>query len=120
MIDVKKLRIYNSAREVRKEIYESSKKFSDEEKYGLTSQINRSANSIGANIAEGAGRRTKADFHRFLFIAYGSLKEVRHHLEVSRENKFITQEEFLSLDDKLDKLGGMMTLFLRSSSRSPG
>ena len=120
MTDVKKLRIYALAREIRKEVYEISRRFPNEEKYGLTSQINRAANSIGANIAEGTGKRTKNDFHRFLFIALASLKETRHHWDVSKENRFITQEEFLVLDDKLDKLGGILTLFIRNSTRRPG
>ena len=120
MLDPNKLRIYKLAREIRKEIYDLSKKFPTEERYSLTSQVNRSANSISANIAEGAGRRTRADFHRFLFIALGSLRETRHHLDISRENNFITNKTFGLLDDKLDMLSGMMTLFIRNSKRCPG
>ena len=58
------------------ELYGITKKFQKEEKYGLTSQIRRSAMSIPSNIAEGYGRKTTADYLRSLYIAYGSVCEL--------------------------------------------
>jgi len=119
MVNVNNLRIYKLAREIGKDVYRITKNFPAEERYGLTSQMRRAAISIGANISEGAGRRTKTDFHRFLFIARGSIKETTHYMGVSRENTLITQETFIDLSDKLDKLGRMITLFVRNSPRHP-
>jgi four helix bundle protein len=56
-------------------IYRETAYFPTEEKYGITSQLPRAAVSISSNIAEGEGRRSKAEFRHFLFIALGSLKE---------------------------------------------
>ena len=53
-------------------LYEDTKTFPSDERFGLTSQIRRAAASIGANLAEGAGRRGSAEFHRFVQIALGS------------------------------------------------
>ena len=58
------------------QIYQETRKLPNEEKFGLTSQIRRSAVSIPSNIAEGYGRKTTADYLRFLSIAYGSLCEL--------------------------------------------
>ncbi|MHC4181711.1 MAG: four helix bundle protein [Planctomycetota bacterium] len=57
-------------------VYAVSARFPKEELYGLASQVRRAAVSIPCNIAEGQGRQAPRDFHRFLSIAYGSLREV--------------------------------------------
>jgi len=62
------------------EVYKVSSEFPNEEKFGLTSQVRRSSVSIAANIAEGFGRESKAEFSRFLKISQGSLKETETHL----------------------------------------
>jgi len=115
MIDVNKLKIYSLAREIVGDVYEISKKFPIEEKYGIVSQMKRAAVSIGANIAEGAGRGTKRDFHRFLFIALGSLNETNYYLDLSVGNGFILGEAVVAISDKLDKLRRMIILFINNS-----
>jgi len=61
-------------------VYEMSSRLPPEEKYGLTSQIRRSAVSIPSNIAEGQGRGTKAEASRYAQIARGSLAELETQL----------------------------------------
>jgi len=114
MINLNNLEIYKLAREIAGEVYEITKSFPAEEKYVLVPQLRRAAISIGANIAEGAGRNTKKDFHRFLFIALGSLNETRHHLSISKENVGLAEKTYHGLDDRLDKLGRMINLFVKS------
>ena len=63
-------------------IYKIAKYFPDEEKFGLSSQIKRSAISIPSNIAEGYGRNYRKDYSRFLQIARGSLFECQTQLEI--------------------------------------
>ncbi len=64
--------VWQKGRVLVKEVYQLTKSLPDNEKYGLTSQINRAVVSIPANIAEGSGRKTNLDFCRFLDIANGS------------------------------------------------
>ncbi|MGH9942695.1 MAG: four helix bundle protein [Pyrinomonadaceae bacterium] len=64
-------------------VYQASQQFPKDETYGLTSQMRRAAVSIPANIAEGQGRRSKAEFRQFLGTARGSVLELDTHLELA-------------------------------------
>ena len=66
------------------DIYKLTQKFPDIEKFGLTSQIRRSAVSIPSNIAEGFGRRFPKEFIRFLRISISSLFELQTQLEICK------------------------------------
>lgn len=71
-----KLEVWQMARKLAVRIYKQTQSFPNEEKYGLTSQIRRSALSIGSNIAEGSTRASAKDQAHFTTVAYGSLMEV--------------------------------------------
>lgn len=73
--------------------YRTTKNFPVEEKYGLTSQLRRSAVSIPSNIAEGAGRNTNGEFMQFLGIANGSSYELLTQLYLSKRLNLITEEK---------------------------
>ncbi len=63
----------------------------------LWRQARRAADSIGANIAEGAGRRTPEDRLRYFGIAAGSIRETQHHLRLCRNYELIPGPEYLRL-----------------------
>ena len=75
-------------------VYEITKKFPQEELYGLTAQIRKSAVSIPSNIAEGHGRKSTKDYVRFLYIAVGSLFELQTQLEIGSNLKYVTRDKF--------------------------
>lgn len=75
-------------------IYAITKKFPQEEKYGLCSQMQRSAVSIPSNIAEGRCRGTRKDFLQFLRIAYGSGAELETQLEIAYRLNLIEKGEY--------------------------
>ncbi|HLV40209.1 MAG TPA: four helix bundle protein [Xanthomarina sp.] len=66
------LKIWQKAMDITENCYRATENFPREEKYGLTSQLRRSAISIPSNIAEGAGRNTNGEFKQFLGIVNGS------------------------------------------------
>lgn len=85
------LKVWNKAMSVAEKIYLISADFPLEEKFGLTSQIRRSAVSVPSNIAEGAGRNTKGEFKNFLSIANGSAYELFTQLVLSHKLKLISK-----------------------------
>ena len=78
-------------------VYRATKKFPDFEKHGLSSQFQRAAVSIVANIAEGSKKLSKADKLRMMNIAQGSLEECRCYVMLSKDLEYISEEEFNTL-----------------------
>ena len=96
------IRAWQKAHEFTKLVYEITKDFPEDEKYGLTFQFRRAAISIGANIAEGYKKLSKADKLRFLNIAQGSLEECRNYIILSRDLGFVSSEQFNTLVQSIE------------------
>ncbi len=92
MQDFRDLKVWRSGHQLTLAIYKATASFPDSERYGLTSQMRRSAVSIGANIAEGCCRDTGPDFARFLQMAMGSASEVEYHLLLARDLNLMPKE----------------------------
>ncbi|MFA7115483.1 MAG: four helix bundle protein [Candidatus Omnitrophota bacterium] len=80
MKDFRELKVWQKGYDLVLRIYKVTLNFPEIEKFGLVSQMRRSAVSIIANIAEGNKRRTNKDFKHFLNIAEGSLEEIKYFL----------------------------------------
>lgn len=76
---------WQAARRLTLAVYSETRRWPVGERFGLTSQVQRAAVSVMANIAEGTGRRGSAEFARFLGIAFGSLAELDCLLELARD-----------------------------------
>ncbi len=109
MQDFKKLDVYLEAKSLALEMYRLTSKFPQGEIFNMTSQLRRAALSVGANIAEGAGRFSNKDFTRFLFNSMGSLKEIEHFLLVAMELNYITQKEFDTINERRERIAKMLT-----------
>jgi four helix bundle protein len=103
MSNYKKLDVWIFSMETVKEVYKITRLFPKEERYGLTSQTNRAAISIPANIAEGLGRNYKKDTIQFLHISRGSAYEVETLLSVARMINIIDEQVFYTLNDIIDR-----------------
>ncbi|MBP5497995.1 MAG: four helix bundle protein [Muribaculaceae bacterium] len=88
----KGLECWQKAHEFVKFVYEVTKHFPEDERFGLTSQFRRAAISIAANICEGYRKLTRADKLRFLNIAQGSLEECRYYIILSHDINYIDKE----------------------------
>jgi four helix bundle protein len=83
------LEAWKEAMRLARQIYEITQSMPESERFGLYSQMRRSAVSIASNIAEGAGRGTKLEFRRFLQIARGSLTELDTQVWIASDMKLI-------------------------------
>ncbi len=107
MHNVKELKIWHKAMDIAEELYAVTKSFPKEEVYGLTSQMRRAAVSIPSNIAEGAGRRSNAEFRNFLNISNGSSYELDTQLILSNRLGFTTEDTISNLLKEIDELQKM-------------
>lgn len=83
MRDYKKINAWKLADDLTVEVYQHTKDFPGDERFGLTSQLRRAAYSVPANIAEGSSRKTKKDYLHFLYIARGSAAETEYFVHLS-------------------------------------
>lgn len=106
-----KLDVYQMGKSFVKDIYALTKRFPDVEKYGLVSQINRSAVSVVSNLVEGNSRNTPKDKAHFTQLSYSSLMEVLCQIDISRELEYITINDYhkmrLQVEDLAKRLNGL-------------
>jgi len=113
MHNYKELLVWEKARKIVKEIYLATQVFPDAEKFGLTSQMRRSAISIPSNIAEGSGRTTNKDFAYFLSVALSSAYELETQVILSGDLGFLKKDIEESLLKKLNEIQKMIYVFKR-------
>lgn len=107
MHKVQDLKIWQKSIELAKEVYKVVADLPTDERFGLTSQIKRSAISIASNIAEGAGRNSNKEFKHFLSIANGSSYELHTQLILTYELGLIDKEridQILNLITEIQKM----------------
>lgn len=101
MHNFQELVIWQKAMKITEDVYRLSASFPKAEKFGLISQIRRSAVSVPSNIAEGAGRNTDGEFKNFLGIASGSSNELFTQLLLSHRLQLATEEKITPILDQL-------------------
>lgn len=114
MHNFKELKIWNRAMDMVVDVYKTTEKFPSEEKYGITSQIRRSAVSVPSNVAEGAGKNSDKDFVRFLSIAQGSSYELQTQLILSQRLGFIKKENCDAIVNDISEIQKMNYRFQES------
>jgi len=109
----RELVVWQKAHRLTLELYKVTRAFPREEQYGLSSQIRRSAASIGANIAEGCGRGTARDFARFVQIALGSGNELENHMLLAADLRLIDAQTHAELQTSLIDVKRMLSGLVR-------
>ncbi len=113
MRDFRELKVWHKAHALTLDVYRATKPFPRDELYSLTNQIRRAAVSIGANIAEGAGKNSWPDFARYLQIALGSASELEYHFLLSRDLNYLTPELCHELSDQVVEVKKMLSGFIQ-------
>jgi four helix bundle protein len=101
------LTVWQKAMDLTEKCYRAMQAFPVEERFGLTSQIRRSAVSVASNIAEGYGRDSDGSFIQFLRVSQGSLKELETQIMVSERIGILAKplsEALLSMADEIGKM----------------
>ncbi|MBE7470284.1 MAG: four helix bundle protein [Anaerolineae bacterium] len=92
------LEVWQRAHQLVLAVYQTTKHFPIDEKYGLVSQMRRAAVSIPANIAEGFKRRGQADKMRFYNTGETSLEELKYYFILSKDLAYLADTEQLMAD----------------------
>ena len=114
MRDHTKLRAFELADHLAVLIYRLTAGFPREELYGLTSQMRRAAVSVPSNIVEGCARVSQSDYLRFLYIAFGSLRELHYQLDLSRRLGLLHNQDSSLFESKIIATEKVLNGLIRS------
>jgi four helix bundle protein len=118
MQDFKKLVVWQKSHQLTVAIYQATKNFPAEERYGLVSQIRRSCASVPTNIAEGCGRGSNRELAHFSQVAMGSASELEYQLLLARDLRYLTPESYQELNDRLLEVKRMLYAFIQKLKKS--
>jgi len=114
MFRFEKLDVWQKSVDFADRVYEITRGFPSDERFGLTSQLRRAAVSISSNLAEGSGRSSDKDFAHFVQIAYGSVLEVVSQIHIAKRQTLLAEEPFQDLYSRAEEISRMLS-GLRSS-----
>jgi len=97
-------------------VYEVTKNFPTDERYGLTQQVRRAAVSIPSNIAEGFGRHSRPDYLRFLDMARGSTYELQTQMRIAHDLRYMDDPALMDKIEELERVLNGLIRALRSKN----
>jgi len=109
MFNFEKLDVWQKAIDFANLVYNETRAFPAEERFGLTNQLRRAAVSSSSNIAEGSSRSSKSDFARFLEIAAGSVFEVVSQAFIAQHQGFWSDVQFRRIYNDAEELSRMLS-----------
>ena len=115
----KDLTVWQEAMTLVEMVYSETKNYPKEEIFGLTNQTRRAAVSIPANIAEGNGRKSRAEYLNYLAIANGSLAELETHLLIAVRITYLNKQKMDILQNQLHSVGRLLTALRKSLAPPP-
>ncbi|NQT72856.1 MAG: four helix bundle protein [Chloroflexi bacterium] len=108
------LEVWQKAMDLVMDCYQSTEGFPKSETYGLSSQLQRAAVSVPANIAEGRSRQHKKEFVQHISIAYGSLAELETLIRIAERLDYLDMNRSENILDKTAEIGRMLNGLRRS------
>jgi four helix bundle protein len=109
MFGFEKLEVWQRAIELTDTVYEFTRLFPSDERFGLTSQMRRASVSVAANIAEGSARSSTPDFTRFIEFSYSSLMELIAELTIAHRQGLLTQPNFDRTYETCEQVARMLS-----------
>jgi four helix bundle protein len=117
MMPYERLKAWEVSHQLVLAVYLETRRWPDEERYGLVSQARRAAVSVVANLAEGSARRGGRELKRFLDISLGSLAEVSCLLRIAKDLGYLPGERWKPLNDLRDRAGKLIYGLARAVAR---
>jgi four helix bundle protein len=114
------LRVWQASTDLAVAAYRTTEAWPPDERYGMTSQVRRAGVSVAANIAEGWGRQSQAEFVRFLLIANGSLKELETLMEVANRVGFASASSKDAIQASCADVGRQILALIANIKRKSG
>jgi four helix bundle protein len=108
------LEVWNLAYGLALDVYQATRGYPSEERFGLTQQLRRASVGVIANLAEGQGRGSRREFRQFCAIARGSQCEVHALLQLSRDLGYLDSTKWRQLADGYVRVGQMLNKLLVS------
>jgi four helix bundle protein len=118
MQNFRQLSVWQKSHKLTLFIYNVTRTFPKDERFGLTSQLRRASSSIAANIAEGCGRSTRIEFRRFLDLAMGSASEVEYFLLLACDLGLITAVSYGPAEKNIIEIKRMLAGFIETLRRA--
>ena len=108
------LKAWQEAMILVREVYSVTKRFPQDERFGLTAQLRRAAVSVPSNIAEGAARGSDKEFGQFLIIARGSISEIETQLLIAKDLVYLSEDMYAAVTQNVDTTFSLIGGLLRS------
>jgi four helix bundle protein len=118
--DYKKIIAWQKAHTLTLTVYHITKAFPADERFGITSQLRRASYSVAPNIAEGSGRDSNRDYLRFLYIAFGSLRETEYFLLLARDLAFLSDEEHNTATEQVNSAFAVLDGLIKAVKKEVG
>ena len=113
-----KLRVWNDARALHRDVDETTRRFPRSELFGFTSQMNRAAVSVATNLAEGSSRTSRKDQAHFTQISYGSLTELACLAILATDVELLSKAREQSFRSQIDAIARQLIALRQSQLRN--
>lgn len=114
MKSIDELDVFKLAHQMTLKIYEITKSFPSDERYGLISQMRRSAYSIPMNLAEGSHRLNTKEYRQFVGIAKGSAGEIKYQLLLAKDLQYVNKKTYEDLMRNYERISQMLTGLIKA------
>jgi four helix bundle protein len=118
-LSFERLVVWQDSRSLAKAIYQLTREFPSDEKFGLVSQIRRAAISVSSNIVEGSYRSSNKDKANFMNMAFGSLMELLSQVIISKDLEYINEGQYIELRSAIEKTSNKLASLSKYFKKKP-
>jgi len=113
MQNFRKLKVWERSHQLTISLYKMTQSFPKEHQFIIANQIRRSAASMAANLVEGCGRGSDADFKRFVQIVMGSASELEYHLPLAKDLNLMDEKNYENFAKHVVEIKRMLTTLIK-------